>query len=137
MLVQRIVTSPSYEGFRAEQVGAHSKRIRDMLGPLLNQGCDRNRAGNDLGIIIVQSWDTSVKMLTSHLSFQIYFPETAQKFNAATMTAKDQPKVDQIQLQLRQTRLKLVITPVVTMRDDRGTTIKAKNLHASSVLTMG
>jgi hypothetical protein len=29
----------------------------------------------------------------------------------------------------------LVITPVVTMRDDCGTTIKAKNLHHFTVLT--
>ena len=63
--------------------------------------------------------------------------ETASKFNAATMISKDQPNVDAMQLQIHQTRLKLVITPVVTMRDDRGTTIKAKNLHHSTVLTMG
>jgi hypothetical protein len=28
--------------------------------------------------------------------FQVFFPETASKFNAATMIAKDQPNVDDI-----------------------------------------
>jgi hypothetical protein len=108
-----------------------------MLGPLLNQGSVRAEAGRDLGAITIKAWELSVKMFTSHLTFQVYFPETATKFNAATMIAKDQPRVDPMHLQVKQTRLKLVITPVITLRDDRGTTIKAKNLHFSSVLTMG
>jgi hypothetical protein len=34
-------------------------------------------------------------------------PETARKFNAATMIAKDQPNVDPMQFQIHQTRLNL------------------------------
>ena len=115
----------------------HSKKLRDILGPLLNHGCSRADAGRDLGAITIKAWELSVKMFTSQLTFQIYFPETATKFHAATMIAKDQPRADPMHLQIRQTRLKLVITPVITLRDDRGTTIKAKNLHMSTVLTMG
>jgi hypothetical protein len=107
-----------------------------MLGPLLNDGSDRTAAGRDLGAIAIKAWELSVKMHTSYLTFQVYFPETASKFSASTMVAKDRRRVNPIILQTRQTRLKLVITPVITMRDDRGTTIKAKNLHLSSVLTM-
>jgi hypothetical protein len=135
--VQTIIASSNYQDFRSTQLSHHSKRLRDMLGPLLNQGCPRAEAGRDLGAIAIKSWELSVRMFTSHLTFQVYFPETAAKFNAATMIAKDQPKVDPMQLQIKQTRLKLVITPVITLRDDRGTTIKAKNLHFSTVLTMG
>ena len=108
-----------------------------MLGPLLNNGSPRAEAGKDLGAIAIKAWELSVNMYSSHLSFQVYFPETSGKFNAATMIAKDQPRLDSMQLQIQQVRLKLVITPVITMRDDRGTTIKDKNLHKSTVLTMG
>jgi hypothetical protein len=108
-----------------------------MLGPLLNPGCVRAEAGRDLGALVIKAWELSVKMYTSHLTFQVYFPVTAAKFMAATMITKDRPGVDAMHLQIKQTRLKLVITPVITLRDDRGTTIKAKNLHLSTVLTMG
>jgi hypothetical protein len=108
-----------------------------MLGPMLNDGAPRSQAGKDLGAIAVTAWELSVKMWTAHITFQVYFPETAGKFSQASMIAKDQPSVDSIQLQVQQTRLKLVITPVITLRDDRGTTIIVKNLHPSHVLTMG
>jgi hypothetical protein len=107
-----------------------------MLGPMLNDNVERASAGKDLGAIAVHSWDLSVKMHTERLTFQIYFPETASKFTAATMKAKDNIRADPMQLQIQQTRLKLVITPVITMRDDRGTTIKAKSIHSSNVLLM-
>ena len=135
--MQAIVASPGYQDFRTLKLTHHTKRLRDMLGPLLNVTASRTEAGRDLGAITIKCWELSVDMHTSHLTFQVYFPETNSKFNAATMKAKDQPMADPVKLQVNQTRLKLVITPVVTMRDDRGTTIKAKNLHPSSVLTMG
>lgn len=102
----------------------------------MNDSTLRSVAGGDLGALILKAWDLSIKINTAPLTFQILFPETAGKFNASTMIAKDKPWADQMQLQIKQTRLKLVITPVVTMRDDRTRTIRAKNLHHSSVLTM-
>ncbi|KAH8672656.1 hypothetical protein BGZ60DRAFT_429975 [Tricladium varicosporioides] len=133
---QSVLSSTSYQAYRANQLNNHTKRLRDILGPLLNDNVSLQAAGRDLGSIVVCAWELNCKMHCSHLTFQVYFPETASKFTAATMVAKDRPSTDPMQLQIRQTRLKLVITPVITMRDDRGTTIKAKNLHHSTVLTM-
>lgn len=134
--VQSVVSAKNYPLFRAAQLNHHTKRLRDMLGPMLNDGVERAQAGKDLGALAVHAWELSVKMHTAYLTFQVYFPETASKFTAATMHSKDNPHADPMQLQIQQTRLKLVITPVITMRDDRGTTIKAKNLHTSNVLLM-
>ena len=134
--VQSIVASNNYTAFRSHQLNLHSKKLRDMLGPMLNDGAPRGEAGKNLGALAVHAWELSVKMHTSHLSFQIYFPETAAKFSATTMMAKDRTSADPMQLQISQTRLKLVVTPVVTLRDDRGSTIKAKNLHPAWVLIM-
>ena len=125
-----------YQAFRAQQLGIHTKALRDMLGPLLDDGVTRASAGVDLGAIAVLSWYLSCKMHTARLTFQIYFPETNGKFTAATMKAKNMTNVDPMQLQIEQVRLKLVITPVITMRDDRGTTIRAKALHSAMVLLM-
>lgn len=134
--VQSVIAAKDYHGFRAKQLGIHTKALRDMLGPLLDDGVARASAGVDLGAIAVLAWDLSCKMHTARLTFQIYFPETNGKFTAATMKPKDITKVDPMQLQIEQVRLKLVITPVITMRDDRGTTIRAKAIHSANVLLM-
>lgn len=134
--VQSVVAANDYQNFRAGQLNDHTKELRDILGPMLNDGVARSEAGKDLGAIAVHSWELSVKMHSAGLTFQIYFPETASKFTAATMKSKDRPYTDPMQLQVQQIRLKLVITPVITMRDDKGTTIKAKAVHSANVLLM-
>lgn len=134
--VEEIATHERFEAFRTLRLGVHVTRLRDMVGPLLNLHTVRVDAGKELGVIVKMVWDLTVATYSSYLSLQVYYPETSQKFNAASMVAKDQAHADPMTLQLSQLRLKLVITPVVTMRDDRGTTIRAKNLHKASVLTM-
>jgi hypothetical protein len=136
-VIKSIIGAEDYLAYRSHQIGRHTKALRDRLGPMLNDKVDRTVAGRDLGVIARKAWDLSAKMHSSGLTFQIIFPETAAKFNASSMIAKDQPPGRSMELQLRQSRLKLVITPVVTMRDDRSTTIIAKNIHQSTVLTMG
>lgn len=134
--IQGIVSSPNYSQYRAKKLNFHTKNLRDMIGPLLNSDAARADAGQELGGIVITAWDLTVKMTTSHLTFQVYFPETCTKFTAATMHAKD-TNIDPLQLQIRQARLKLVVTPVITMRDDRGTTIMAKGILPAEVLLMG
>lgn len=137
-VVNGILRHPQYTSFKNTQCNYHSKHLRDLIGPLLNDEADRVQAGRDIGTIVMNAWALSVNLYTSHLTFQIYFPETAGKFTAASMKCKDDNNhMTSMELQIKQVRLKLVITPVVVLRDDRGTTIKAKNLHDSSVLTMG
>ncbi|CZS95830.1 uncharacterized protein RAG0_05342 [Rhynchosporium agropyri] len=134
--IQLAVSSPRWESYRNEQLSIHSRQLRDILGPMLDDKADRSKAGKDLGYIALKAWDISEHMNTSQLTFQVSFPETAGKFVAATMISKDDGHIHPMALQLSQARLKLIITPVITMRDDRGTTIKAKNLHFATVLTM-
>lgn len=103
---------------------------------MLNDDATRAIAGRDLGAITLKAWELAIQLNCTPVTVQVYFPETAAKFSAATMIAKDRSGFNPMDLQLKQTRLKLVITPVVTLRDDRHDKIKARNLHYSTVLTM-
>jgi hypothetical protein len=108
-----------------------------MLGPMLNAGSDRSVAGKDLGCLAIRAWDQSAKNNAAPYTFQTYFPDTNSKFSASSMIARDRPGIDPTHLQIKQVRVKLVITPVITLRDDSGTTIKARSLHLATVLLMG
>ncbi|RDW74991.1 hypothetical protein BP6252_06133 [Coleophoma cylindrospora] len=132
--VREIVEGPGYRKYRNEQLEHHGKKLRKMLGGLLNNNVVRSSAGTDLGAIATFAWDLSAKMNTAHFTFVTAFFETTSKFSAATMTTKDTLSRDPMQLQLSGARLKLVITPNITIRDDRGASIKVKNLHKSNVL---
>ena len=127
--------SPRFNVFRHDQLTLHSKRLRDMLGPLLSKGCSRTQSCAAILAITTTAWELSFKMHTSHLSFKIFFPETTAKFNSDSMIALGTTE-DPHQLQCQQTRLNLVVTPVITLRDDRGTTIKVKNVCKADVLIL-
>jgi len=136
-VIEDITIHKGFAEFRNTLLLKHTKQLRDMLGPLLNTHISRQDAGKALGRLASTAFDISVALHTSSRTFQIFFPETNVKFMAATMDAKDQPNADPMILQLTQVRLKLVVTPVITMRDDRGTAIRVKNLHKAQVITMG
>jgi hypothetical protein len=103
---------------------------------LVDRDAALDQCGKDLGAIVMNAWRLSVKMNTSRLSFQLHYPDTAGKFVAATMKAVNDPHNDPMNLQVKQARMKLVITPGITRRDDTGTTIIANHLHSASVLIM-
>ncbi|KAB8299845.1 hypothetical protein EYC80_000091 [Monilinia laxa] len=136
-LIKSVIKSRDYGAFRNDALIHHTKSLRDMLGPLMNKGCSRTKAGSDLGLMIISSMEIGAKMWTAKLSFQIVFPELlGAKYTAGTMIAKDHPHDNPYQLQTRQKRIKLVMTPSITMRDDNSITIIAKNLHKANVLLM-
>jgi len=134
--IQTIVDSGEFHEFRKNQLNRHTRSLRDMLGPLLNEGCERAVAGREIGEVAVKAWELSVKMYTSNLTFQIFFPETCTKFTSAIMNSRDHRNENPNMLQTKQIRVKLVITPIITLRDDRSTTIRVKNLLHSDVLLM-
>jgi hypothetical protein len=131
-----VVSSPYYQEFRKRMIDDHTKSVRDMVGPLLNYDCERGPAGQELGRFVIKAWTLSMRMHTEHVTFQVHYPDTATKFVAATMLPKD-TDIDAMQLQIQQTRVKLVLSPAVTMRDDRGTSITAKSILPAEVLVMG
>jgi hypothetical protein len=135
-VIERIIQDPKFSIFREARLKEHAAKLRNMLGPLLSRNAARSDAGKDLGTLAATAWDNACALHTSHLTFQTVFPDTHTKFLSATMIARDKPDKDPHTLQLAQLRLKLVITPLTTMRNDRGTTIQAKELHKADVLTM-
>lgn len=125
-----------YTEWRLTQLTFHTTQLRKLLSLVTNPGVDPREAGGHLATMAIRFWEQSAKMHSSPLTFQVYFPETGSKFNSSSMIAKDRPGTNPMQLQIKQVRVKLVITPVITLRDDRGTTIKAKNLHHATCLLM-
>ncbi|TQS37715.1 hypothetical protein Golomagni_01801 [Golovinomyces magnicellulatus] len=135
VVVKSIIEHEEYNQWRSTRLVQHTMHLQDLLGSLLNQNCNLASAGRDLGAIVVLAFDLCARMHSSSMTFQIAFPEITTKFNANTMIACDRAPGEYLASQATMIRLKLIITPIVTLRDDRGTTIKAKSLQLARVLT--
>ncbi|RKF73680.1 hypothetical protein GcM1_243136 [Golovinomyces cichoracearum] len=136
VVVKSIIDHEEYNQWRSTRLIQHTMHLQDILGSLLNQNCNLTSAGRDLGAIVVLAFDLCARMHSSSMTFQIAFPEITTKFNSNTMIACDLAPGEYLASQATMIRLKLIITPIVTLRDDRGTTIKAKSLQLARVLTM-
>lgn len=133
--VQCVVESKKYLAFRSQVLSGHAKALRAKVGPLLDEGVIRADAGKALGAIVVCSWDLSAKLYTSNYTFLFNFPACGSKFLHPSMECDD-PTVEEtnLQLHIRQAKIKLAIKPIITMRNDRNMTITAKKVQNGHVL---
>lgn len=133
--IQCIVESKTYLAFRSHTLSIHTKALRAKLGPLLDIGVPRVDAGKALGAIAVRAWDLAAKMYTSNYTFLFNFPACGSKFLHPSMECDDPNVLDtDLQLHIRQAKIKLAIKPIITMRNDRHETITAKKVQNGHVL---
>lgn len=135
-LIQQIVNSENYLSYRAYKLAEHTKALRTLLGPVLDKGAARASAGREIAAIVVSAFELAQKMHTSSWAFSSHFPECGTKFIESGMDCRNRGKETAMNLQLRQARVKLSMTPVITMRDDRGVAIRVKQLAPAYVLCM-
>jgi hypothetical protein len=103
------------------------------LGPVLNTAAKRADAGKDLSAIAARAFDLSAKMYTSGWTFLVVMPETGCRFLHPSMVQRNS-KESPLNLHIQQVRVKLVVTPSITMRDDHMMTIRTKTIESSNVL---
>lgn len=135
-IINRVMQSKDYPGFRQSRLDYYARELSYLTWPILKLTIDSTRCGKDMAAIVQLAWEIAEEQLTSGFTFQTTFPEENSKFSEASMSAKDHPHDNPKKLQIEQWRIKLTITPVITLRSDRGAAIIAKNLFNAIVLLM-
>jgi hypothetical protein len=130
-----ILKDPDFPAFRQRKESFHQQRLKTIVGPLMDLTASRHDAGFDLHNIASTAFQVSANMFQSRLNFQFVWNDTCSKFVAECHVAKD-TNLDPSTLQTKQWRLKLVITPGITLRDDRGLNLVPKRVLRSEVLVM-
>lgn len=133
LAIQKIVDSEGYSAFRQTMISQHAKKLRDCVGPLLNIETIRADAGKDLTVIATKAFDLSAKMFTSGWTILITMPDCGTKFLSSSMKPRNTEE-NPTAMQIEKRKIKLAITPYITMRDDRGISIKTRTIHQASVL---
>ncbi|KXX82529.1 Liprin-beta-2 [Madurella mycetomatis] len=137
-LVTEMAEGPKAAAFKNHKLNQHHQQLRMMIAPFLPRTKENNmrdEAFYDLFAIAGAAWDLSSKLLRSRLTFQYVWNDPCAKFSADVHEALG-CSIGPVYLQREHWRLKLCVTPAVTIRSDKGMTISARQILKSGVTVM-
>lgn len=135
-IVKKIMESETFAQFRQKKNNAMTEQFKQILSSLMNPGASREKSVAALNDIVWLSFETSANMFMSSLHFGFVWNDTCTKFSHESHVACNHYDMNGMELQIRQFRLMLVITPGITVRDDRGMNIIPRRVMKSQVLVM-
>ncbi|KAL2156843.1 hypothetical protein VTH06DRAFT_4073 [Thermothelomyces fergusii] len=128
----------AFKNYKLTQHHQHLKTMQQQQQQQQQGGrAAANEAFYDLFTITTAAWDLSGRLLRSRLTFQYAWADAGARFAAETHEPLDRAAVDRPALRHEHCRLRFCATPAVTVRDDRGVTIDARNILKAGVLLMG
>jgi hypothetical protein len=136
-LISFIVNSEEAAEFRANLVEDHTTMLRDILKPMRSCMVDDEKAFKAISIVIKAAWTITSKIWTSGMTLHFFFPETGSKFSFGTMRPMNFMNVQPEQMQYSQFRVMLIVTPTLSLRDDRDLdSLRTHELMKADVLVM-
>ncbi|KAI1427476.1 hypothetical protein F5Y12DRAFT_792140 [Xylaria sp. FL1777] len=120
-LIKAIAMSSDVSEFRRRTVDRHASIMSALLDPCRAQGTSAEVAQRALRVMVAACWDISIKVWSSGKTLHYVFPECANKFSPGTMEALNghHMAAGPDALVASQCRVSLVVTPTMTLRDDR------------------
>jgi hypothetical protein len=138
-VIHFIVTDQQDEtrSFRTNLVAKHSGMLMDILKPMRSCVVDDEKAHKALNIVVNAAWTITSKIWTSGMTLHFFFPETGSKYSFGTMRPMNFLTVHPEQMQYSQFRVMLIITPTLSLRDDRDLdSLRTHELMKADVLVM-
>jgi len=138
-LIRAIAGSPEVGEFRRRTVDRHANMMSALLEPCRSQNVTAETAAKSIRIMVAACWDISLKVWSSGKTLHYVFPECAHKFSPGTMEALNGHHMGATPEQLvnSQCRVSLVVTPTMTLRDDRDAAhMQCHAIHKAQVLVM-
>lgn len=124
-----------YDRYREGRVEYFAVELENMLSPLIVPIANMTEVKSDLRSLVGKAWSLSAKTLASRMTFEYRFPEAGSRFSMQSMTAVA-PNINGYLLQAEHWRIQLVITPVITVRNDSGSTLSVHVTNLAEVLLM-
>ncbi|KAF7539927.1 hypothetical protein G7054_g1812 [Neopestalotiopsis clavispora] len=137
-VVQFIIESGAEaDEFRDRSVAKHVGMLMEILKPMRSCSIDDETARRALTVVINAAWTITTHVWTSGMTLHYYFPETGSKFAYGTMRSINYTDTPSDQMQYQQYRIMLVVTPTLSLRDDRDMDrLRTHELLKSDVLVM-
>ncbi|KAI2625338.1 hypothetical protein GGS26DRAFT_600080 [Hypomontagnella submonticulosa] len=112
---------PAMQEFREKSINQHVRMVVSILEPLRAAKSTDEEAAKAVRIMVNVTWEISAKVWTSGMTLHYTFPDCGHKFAFGTMDAANGAHIGLTpqDLQYSQTRIAFVVSPILTMRDER------------------
>lgn len=138
-LIRAISINPDVGEFRQRNIERHANMMAALFEPCRSRGIPPDAIVKSLKIMVAACWDISIKIWGSGKTLHYVFPECASKFSPGTMDALNGHHIASSPEGLvnSQCRVSLVVTPTMTLRDDRDASrMQCFAVHKAQVLVM-
>ncbi|KAH8197284.1 hypothetical protein TruAng_008567 [Truncatella angustata] len=136
-VIQFIIEAPEHEDFKKRMVAKHTQMLSSILRPVRSCSVEDEQADKALSIVVNAAYTVSTRIWVSGMTLHYYFPETGSKFAYGTMRSLNYVDVPSDQMQYQQYRIMLVVTPTLSLRDDRDMDrLRTHELLKADVLVM-
>ena len=135
-LVLTMLDSPRWDQFRHTKVNEHFQSLKNAVWALVPNDTKtemREDAHFDLFSMIELSWELATKMFLSRADFTFSWPQVGEKYSVESHFPADmqrEPSANEV----RYWRVRLAVTPGVTMRTPEGMSIKPLRILRANVL---
>ncbi|KAK1830756.1 hypothetical protein QBC39DRAFT_103140 [Podospora conica] len=137
VLILSMLDNARWDQFRHTKVNEHFQAIKQAVWALCP---DDNRRGEmhenahfDLFSMIEVAWELATKMYLSRADFYFSWPEIGDKYTPEIHDLADRPTPGQ---ELKYGRVRLAVTPGVTMRKPEGMRVVPKGILKATVLVV-
>lgn len=136
-MIKHVVYSHEGEEFRERSVTKHVNMLSAILRPMRNCTTSDEAAEKTLRIIMNYAFTVTSKLWTSAMTVHYFFPETGSKYSNGQMRPMNHLEIPPEQLQYSQWRVMLVVSPTLSLRDDRNPdSLRTHELMKADVLVM-
>ncbi|KAH8677943.1 hypothetical protein BX600DRAFT_506936 [Xylariales sp. PMI_506] len=118
-VVRFILDDPASAAFGTSLVAKHGGMLSTILRPMRSCIYDDEQATKALKVAVNIAWKITCKIWSSGMTLHFFFPETGTKFSYGTMKPMNYQHVSPETMQYSQYRIMLVISPTLSLRDDR------------------
>ncbi|KAI2778828.1 hypothetical protein F4815DRAFT_224681 [Daldinia loculata] len=120
-IVTHALKDSRIELFKKESIERHAHMMAIIMQPLRSISVTDKDAIKPLRVMVSATWEVSAKVWVSGMTLHYTFPECACKFAEGTMEPVNGPALGltPAELQMSQTRVSFVVSPVLSVRDER------------------
>ncbi|KAI0884619.1 uncharacterized protein GGS22DRAFT_200365 [Annulohypoxylon maeteangense] len=139
-IVDEALKTPGMKEFKTETINRHTQILTGILHPLRAVDVTDRDAHAGIRTIVTLGWDMSTKIWTSGMMLSYFFPQCGVLFSESTMKAVNLDAYHvgtQKELQLMQAVVSFVVTPSLSVRDDRdGVNNGVHGLRKAEIIAM-
>lgn len=138
-IIAHLIQSPGFDAFQSNVINGHSVNLAQILKPMRSCKLPEDDVLKAVRCMVDVAFTISCKVWSSSVTLNFSFPECGVRYAFGTMHAFNANHMgipDERILQFNHYRVSFIMSPTLSVRDDRGITSKTSGIRKADVLVM-